>query len=434
MGDQNQMLSDDDRPRRGCSHVHAAPDCYTAWFTGEGTQHFAACDECAKAHPRSPQWVDLDDAWYAAKGSELYCTFAVGSPGVRTRAFAGAFEHQDVQFEVSAEVVDVQPNLGSASEWYVLLAGGELGLLDVETAQVRTVLPPLDLGFEVDEQCGLCVSPAQDFAVIYQASGSLGAVLDLHKGSVVRSLQRGSYRPENSLFPVALFLQKNRTLLVAGSDWNRLELIDLTDDRVLSERPPVIYDKDKRPEHYLDYFHGSLAVSPGGSTIADAGWIWHPVGVVRAWSVQGWLQNPWESEDGPSLRTFASRDYFWDGPMCWIDDHTLAVWGWGDDDEWLVPGVVLVDVQTGKVVRWFAGPKVRHPKAWPPRTLADSLIFDGYLYAVSDEEGTSVWDIATGARLLEDASMKPIRYHRVGKEFLSLVPGGVRRSRLVERS
>ncbi len=62
---------------------------------------------------------------------------------------------------------------------------------------------------------------------------------------------------------------------------------------------------------------------------------------------------------------------------------------------------------------------MRPPRAWPPRVPADSLFFDGYLFAVHDEDGTTAWDVATGERVCADATLRlsrltgwPDRWHR----------------------
>src|SRR4051812_4451202 len=112
-----------------------------------------------------------------------------------------------------------------------------------------------------------------------------------------------------------------------------------------------------RPPHHLDYFHSGLTVSPGGRWLADDGWVWHPVGVMHALDLQRWTHdNVWESEDGPSLVTLRQAAYFWDGPRCFVEEGTLAVGGFGPDDQIMVDGALLFDLSTGKLRRWFAGP------------------------------------------------------------------------------
>lgn len=57
--------------------------------------------------------------------------------------------------------------------------------------------------------------------------------------------------------------------------------------------------------------------------------------------------------------------------------------------------------------------------------LEGSLVFDRYLFSLDKEEGTSVWDVATGERLLRDSLFCPLRYHRGTKVFLTVLPDGV---------
>ena len=134
------------------------------------------------------------------------------------------------------------------------------------------------------------------------------------------------------------------------------------------------------------------------------------IGIFTTWSLNRWLQmNIWESEDGPSKRQIGHKWYYWDGPLCWIDNRTLAVWGYGEDDIWLLPAAVIFDVASGKELRWFAGPQ-------------GILFFDDYLFSCSDKHGTTVWDITTGERLLQDPNACPAHYHRGAKQFLRVLP------------
>ena len=38
-----------------------------------------------------------------------------------------------------------------------------------------------------------------------------------------------------------------------------------------------------------------------------------------------------------------------------MNDHELAVWGYGNDDEWLIPARLHLRCSDGSEVRWFAG-------------------------------------------------------------------------------
>ncbi|MBK9071481.1 MAG: hypothetical protein IPL79_10825 [Myxococcales bacterium] len=416
------------RPLQLCQHLAVEPDDYTMWFTGIGLNTNWVCGPCAKAYPAEPRWELVSDAWFAEHCDD-YCDGVCGQPEVLTRATSGHFVHEDLEMVDAPSIVDA--GQGAGSSWILLLRGGELRALDVSSGTVAFSHLIRELGFEVDEQCGLCVSPAADYAVIYQGSGSRGALVDLATGAAIRQIDRGDYRPQNSVFPVAFARQDERTLLVCGSDWNRLELIDVAANRVLSDRPPIIYSSSEPPEHYLDYFHGLLSVSPDSTHIVDGGWVWGPAGKIQTWSLVAWRTNPWESESGPTLKTLTFRHYHWGGAVAWIDGNTVVVYGWGDDDAWLVPAALCYDVRSGELLRWFAGPQIRPPRAWPPRVLADSLIFDHHLFAVSDTEGTTVWDVGTGERIAADPSLRPRRYHRSRREFLTFSATGLRLSRFV---
>lgn len=181
----------------------------------------------------------------------------------------------------------------------------------------------------------------------------------------------------------------------------------------MTQRKPTSFRHDEEPPpHYLDYFHSNLLVSPDHEWIADNGWVWHPVGEVRIWNMRRWLEdNVWESEDGSSLHTLCWRSYFWGKPLCWLDNQTLAVWGFGTDDDFIIPAVRIFDVPTGKQIRWFAGPE-------------GELTFDKYLFAFSQNQGTTVWDEQTGERLCSDPDLKPNCYHRGAKTFITLLPDG----------
>ena len=253
-------------------------------------------------------------------------------------------------------------------------------------------------------------------------------------------LLRDGYHNDVSPFPAAFIERQGRTLLVHSPAWNRLDVSDPRSDELLTARTygPKLPGKPYSA-HYLDYFHGRLLPSPDGRFIADDGWIWAPVGRIRTWDVWDWLEkNPWESEDGSSARYIAYRWYYWVGPMCWLDETTLAVWGYGEDDAWLLPAVCLYDVVSGKRRSWFPGPEIASlTKASRRATLGaligNRLFFDRYLFAVSEKFGVGVWDVAEGARLHQDASFAPVAYHPGTREFLTLLPdGAMQLSRLID--
>ena len=243
-------------------------------------------------------------------------------------------------------------------------------------------------------------------AIAGNTRGVPATIVDLDTGAVVRELVRDGYHSEHCDQSLAFLAHGGRTLLVHAPDWNRLDIIDPRTGEVLTARGPTSYTRgEERPAHYLDYFHARIAVSPGERAIADAGWVWHPIGIVSAWRLDRWLDgNVWESEDGPSRRALTFSGYHWNGPMCWFDDDRLAVWGWGEDDP-LVPAARVFDAGTGRELRWFAGPR-------------GELAFDGrVLVSLGDDtDGACAWDVEAGTRVAV-AEQALIAYHpdaRVG--------------------
>ncbi|NOX57919.1 MAG: hypothetical protein GXP29_03560 [Planctomycetes bacterium] len=284
-----------------------------------------------------------------------------------------------------------------------------------------------ELSFEIDDGTGLLLSSRFDYGVIFQTFGEHACVFELSTGAITAHISRGKYLTGVSHYSVAFLEINERSLIVVATDWNRLDIIDPSSGHCLTGRSPTSHNEGEQPpKHYLDYFHGQLFVSPKGNWIVDNGWVWHPIGLVRSWNLHAWLnRNPWESEDGPSLQTLADWFYFMNGPVCWIDDSTIAIWGWGSDDDWLIPAVRLFDLPSGQETRWFPGPKTRSKWELPRKKIAPSMFFDSYLFSIHDDFGTAVWDVFSGEQLLQDSSLNPVQYHPGSKEFLSVASDGI---------
>jgi WD40 repeat protein len=400
--------------------------------------YFAACSGCAERYPSPPEaLVTASTDLLEALAWPLIWGGVRGTPVTRRRDTGLHFVHEDFPcaFPVEAPLIDVVPDRARARDWMGLTQSGYVLRLDFSDRKSRELYRLVDPEFAIDDEVALYVSPRSDFGCICQTSGQFGLVFELTSGAITCRLDRGDYRPDNSRYPFAFFESEGRTFIVAGTDWNRLDIIDPANGAILTERGPTSYETgEPRPERYLDYFHGQLLVSPDGAWIVDNGWVWSPDGVVRSWNLQTWRNgNVWESEDGGSLKQLAIRAYYWDGPICWTDDATVAVWGWGSDGEWLVPAVRLFDVSSGNELSWFPGPEVRAATAWPPKKVPPSLFFDEYLFSVSESSGIAIWDLSSGERLHQDGTLFPVQYHPVSKEFLSVTPDGYRLSRLAGR-
>ncbi len=431
----------DDTPTQVCLHLRDLQrEDYARWFRGIGRSYVLLCDQCAP-HPEQAPLVTVCGVCFRAIEQELSWQGVLGEMLFAERATSLRFAHTLVApFTGLAEpIVDIQPiEQSDRSLWLAVTGNGVLHELDLpaHTARQLETLPQgiVDLAQPVT----LHLAPDARFVAVVNRFGRFGQVIDLTTGTPTLQLDRGTYHEDVCVFPVAFVPHQGRMLLIHATDWNRLDISDPATGALLTARGPTSYTRGEvRPEHYLDYFHCGLSVSPDQRWIVDNGWVWHPWGSLRTWSVERWLEeNVWESEDGSSLQELCDRAYFWDGPLCWIDATTLEVWGEGRDDEEMLPAVRLFDVATSTSLDWFPGPDVAPHHVWPPRSGRSGwIVYNRYLFAISPEHGTSVWDIVTGERLLHDAAFVPLRYRRGAAQFLTLhEDGSITISHLVDET
>ena len=303
---------------------------------------------------------------------------------------------------------DIQPiHSSEKSEWMVLKGSGELVIVDFGDRSIRSLGKVDDLAFDRKQEAMLRLSDDGRFAAIANRRSVKGTVIDLFTGRTTMSIYREDYYAEHCPFPLAFVQTDSKWLLIHATHWNRLDVSDPATGELLTVRQsPQVEAGKPRPAHDLDYFHATLLPSPDGKWIADNGWAWHPVGIVRAWSIERWLnQNVWESEDGPTAKDLCGQDN-WDQPMCWINNRTLAAWGEDItcDEDRLVFG--FFDVESGERHRIFNVPV--------GRTFVDG----GRLFVSKTPwTGVNVWDIASGERLLDDPNVPAVKYHRGTKQF-----------------
>jgi hypothetical protein len=405
--------------RRICRHLLGTRDAgYSQRFTGKGKAFDLVCGECGR-HPAGIEenLRTVCPECYRGVTEQGSWEGIIGRPEIAERETPLSFHGETTALPDAPRepILDVKPvEAFDRNLWVAVTQAGELLSLDLDHRSVQPHFRLPETALNLSEPVSLHLGAAGRIAAVVNTKGRGGVVLDVEAGKVTMTLDRGEYHNEHCTFPVAFFETDGRTLLIHGTDWNRLDVSDPRTGALLTDRAPTRHAHGQtRPEHYLDYFHCGLSVSPGQEYVADNGWVWGPVGAVRAWDLRRWLRdNVWESEDGRSAWRLCYRYYFWDGPLCWVGDRRLAVWGYGEDDDWLIPAVRLFDVSTGQEEGWFPGPK-------------GSLVFDEYLFSSDAEQGTSVWDVGRGERLLRDESFRPFRYHRGAKCFLTLRPDGL---------
>lgn len=326
------------------------------------------------------------------------------------------------------------PSADGRSRWLLLTGSGRLLLFDADSGaceEVATCTVPAEPDREPWAgkvlRRRLHVSPDARFAAVVNDFGRYGQVIDLTTGKVTLALDGGTYRPDTVPFSLAFARHTappnptahhspppdlighdgtpgGRTVVVHRTDWNRLDVSDPATGRLLTARA-------QSDDHSLDYFHGALHPSPDGRWLADDGWVWAPVGVPKVWDLRRWLDAyPWESEDGPTLRSLCYRDYHWTVPMAWVGDDLLAVSGIGTDDEAMLPGVRIFDVTSGREVRTLAGPR-------------GALFGAGQRLYGAAPEGLEIWDPATGHRTGRIPGFTPTHHHPTAGELVTLHEG-----------
>lgn len=256
------------------------------------------------------------------------------------------------------------------------------------------------------------------FVAIVNDYGTTGIIYDLLTMRPTLQLDGGDYHPEQVQFAIVFVARHGRTVAIHRTDWNRLDASDAETGRLLTARETPRYVLDQpRPDHYLDYFHGPLAISPDATYILDDGWVWGAVGYPAAWDINAWLTtNVWESEDGASLVHLPWREE-WDKPFCWLDAGRVAAWGVGEDESDTFDGARILSLSAGaRVMKRFAGP-------------SGAFFSDGVRLFSSAEDGLSIWDVEAGARTARIDGFRPTRQHRGSRELAEIAGRTLRRWR-----
>jgi WD40 repeat protein len=258
------------------------------------------------------------------------------------------------------------------------------------------------------------------YAAIVVDRGTEGVVVEVSTGRLTMRLNGGDYHADTVPFSACFLRFQGRDVLVHRTEWNRLDVSDPATGEALTER-----DTDTEPERHLDYFHGQLIPSPDGSRLLDDGWVWHPVGIPRAWSVADWLRgNAWESEDGPSAVNLTMRED-WNTPVCWIGNRHVALWGlasWDEDageETEQGPGVRILDVTQPK-----QSAERRLSMDLDPVRVIDLYSCGDRLY-VTGSNGTTVWDVDSGARIGEYPGFIARLLHTIRGSLIAIRPEAI---------
>lgn len=296
-------------------------------------------------------------------------------------------------------ILDLAPVQAESVDLVVLDDQGSLIGVDLRTGRQRPLgriqLPEVGEGRPggfPPERARLHVSGDGSIAAVVHDAGRTGAVMQLPAGGVAMRLETDAYHPDTVPFSLAFVRHGGRWRVVHRTAWNRLDVSDAVTGELLTVRESPVFQRQPAADHYLEYFHGGLVVSPSGEWIADGGWVWHPVGVLRTWSMREWLdRDVWASEDGTSLREPVFSDD-WDLPMCWLTDDRLVmacdgVWDMEEFEETAAPHL--------RVIR----PDADHDHQIPVAARPTALFTDGRIVLGQSEGTTTAWDPDSGDQL-----------------------------------
>ncbi len=175
-------------------------------------------------------------------------------------------------------------------------------------------------------------SPDHRFVVVYERLGTKAVVLFEHR--VRREIDRSYYCAEAYDQPIAVFTRGDRLLIARCSEYDRLEI----EDAVTGES--VLGTGVRKP---ADFFHSKLAVNPSGTRLVSAGWIWHPVAVVKWFDIESAFHDVGELDDGHTIPG-VDFDRAEQSSALWLDDARLLVAETGT-----APRLVVYDTQERRV-------------------------------------------------------------------------------------
>lgn len=404
------------------------------WYTGSGCEYEFLCAPCVQQREQGDliEVESVCEQCFKRISREISYDGMRGKPEVQIRPepFDFTIEQTPLPKELS-KIIDIAPvNALSEPVWMMLVDTGQIFRFNVATGDLSEVArsnvpaePNREPWAGHTLRRHLHTSSRGEFVAVVNDYGRYGQVIDLASGKVTLSLDGEDYYPETVPFSFAFTEFNSRVVAIHRTQWNRLDCSDAATGKLLTERGPTRYQRaGERPEHYLDYFHGALCVNPSGTRIAVDGWIWHPVGVPYAWSLEQWLsENVWESEDGPTKMDLCTRLYYWDVSMTWLDDTRIAVAGIGDDDADMHAGARVFDVTkpgSPSILSRSDWPWAQELKAFAGPT--GPFFSDGLSLFSADETGLSRWNVVAGVRTAHIPDIQPTHHHRGARELVQV--------------
>jgi hypothetical protein len=391
---------------RVCPHLAVEePPPSTRHLTGVGTHYDLVCARCTPA-----ALVDVCERCADRADQRSFPSGWHGEPEIllRDKELAGTWVTRPCPVKpVNDSCLAPVPDgwLALTEEGFVRIDGEDQWLVGPVELPEETHEDVRD--FPDRPRRGLHTSRDGRFAAVVSDYGQFARVVDLHEWVTVVDLDRDRVDNELTRYPLAFLGEGGTAKVVAGTDWNRLDVFALPGGELLADRETAAPERgEPEPEHYLDYFQGALHVSPSERSLVVDGWVWMPVGSPLVVDLSAWLGGDVHAaETGRHLTPGRSSD--WDQPIAWLDDTTVAIQRMGASWQQMLDGVELYDAGTGRRTGMFAGPA---GPMWGHR---------GLLY-VTAEDGFEVWDPADGARIGFAEGFRPTAHDPATGAFAEL--------------
>lgn len=122
---------------------------------------------------------------------------------------------------------------------------------------------------------------------------------------------RGKYNYSFCHFGFEFFTKNNDTLLLHQTDWNRLNIFNLTKEIEITENTSD-----------FDYFHSGILKSPNEEYFISNGWHWGPADRIYFSSFEDFLK---DFENSLCYLDMYTYGYNWDRPCTFINNNTILV-------------------------------------------------------------------------------------------------------------
>jgi len=161
------------------------------------------------------------------------------------------------------------------------------------------------------------------YAVVFERLGTKGLVLK--NGKIIRAINRSYYCAQSYEYPIEIIkLSEGYAIVHCPEEYNLIEIELIESGRKITKtegRDPV------------DCFHSSLQVNASNTHMLNAGWVWHPYGILELYDLEKAIADngqfdrssfslPIRGEVGSAA--FLNDDLFVVGTTCEgpIDDET----------------------------------------------------------------------------------------------------------------